>query len=103
MVSETMEEFNGAQLEGISLLKLTAENFGEKASLVMAILSKEKFVWYKFWQKKLSIKETAKLFDEFLPTSIGIGISNFFFLYSHHLLPLVLEAVQKEAEEMMTS
>jgi len=103
MVSETMEEFNGAQLEGISLLKLTAENFGEKASLVMAILSKEKFVWYKFWQKKLSIKETAKLFDEFLPTSIGIGISNFFFLYSHHLLPLVLEAVQKEAEEMMTN
>ena len=40
---------------------------------------------------------------EALLKAIGIGISNFFFLYSHHLLPLVLEAVQKEAEEMMTS
>lgn len=107
-VSETLEEFNGAQLEGISALQLTDENFASKSHYTMAILCKEipkqKMVRKKilFWKTKLvdiptlGVKERAGEFEQHLPTSIGMGIISFFFLYSQELYPLVLGKVNRE-------
>lgn len=99
-VSQSMEEFNGGQLEAISALQLTDENFASKSHFTMAILCNEKKTW-KFWRKELPIQERAKEFEQHLPTSIGIGIINFFFLYSTHLYPIVLEKIKKDTEKIM--
>jgi len=98
-VSESMEEFNVAQLEGISGLGLTEENFAAKSPIAMAILCKEKRTW-KFWRKPLSLTERSNDFEKHLPTSIGMGIVRFFFLYSKELLPIVLEKINKETLRM---
>lgn len=112
-VSESLEQFNGAQLEGISALQLTPENFASKSHIAMAILCneipKEIAVRKKglmFWKKgiviqpALNVHKRATDFEKHLPTSIGMGIVNFFFLYSQQLYPLVLDRVNREMNEI---
>ena len=99
-VSETLDEYNVGQLEGISLLKLTPENFAEKSGLCMAILCKEK-KGLRFWRDELSLEQKQKLFEESMPTSVVIGIVQFFFVCSQALLPIVLEKVERETKQMI--
>lgn len=110
-VSESMEEFTGAQLEGISALQLTDENFASKSHYAMAILCKEipkevKKKTFVFWETEfiteptLTIHERAADFEKHLPTSIGMGVVSFFFLFSQTLLPLVLGKVNKEMNQI---
>jgi hypothetical protein len=95
-VSASMDEFNGGQLEGISMLKITPENFASVASKAMAILCKEEKSWKWICNGELSPTEQVEEFEKYLPTSIAIGIIDFFFQCSQALYPLVLERVESE-------
>ena len=101
-VSESMGEFTGAQLEGISALQLTAETFAPKSHYALSILCKE-IESAGFWirpNKPLSVKERAEDFEKHLPASIGMGIVNFFFLYSQHLYDSVLAKIIRDTEKL---
>lgn len=70
-----IENFTGAHLESISLLKLNADNLAENYPKIVASLVEE--TSGKMF-KPLSFLECAELFSKHLPCSIGIAIGNKF-------------------------